>query len=103
MIEAIFVAVALILIFIFLYRINNGENIYKYVVRQVSFLYDKYAPFSFKMIREKVKELGQEYTPKQYALQVAVFSLGAAIISYMLYYICNPCCGFNSSFILFKM
>ena len=86
MIGFIFLMVAFIIIFIFVYRKNSGENVYKYVVRNVGNIYDKYAPYSFKEVREKVKELGQEYTTKQYTIQVAVFAGAAAIISYLYFY-----------------
>lgn len=86
MIQAVFIAIALIILFIFIYRKNNGEHFYKYVTSQIGFIYDRYAPFSFKMVREKVKELGQEYTPRQYAIQVTVFACGAAIVSYLYFY-----------------
>ena len=82
----IFLMIAFIIIFIFVYRKNSGENVYKYVVRSVGNIYDKYAPYSFKEVREKVKELGQEYTTKQYTIQVAVFAGAAAIISYLYFY-----------------
>jgi len=86
MIEAIFIAIALIFIFIFIYRKNSGENVYKYITSSVGSIYDKYAPYSFKIVREKAKELGQEYTTKQYAIQVFIFAAGAAIISYLYFY-----------------
>ena len=38
------------------------------------------------MVREKVVELGQEYTPRQYALQIGIFSVGSFLISYMYFY-----------------
>ncbi len=82
----VFIIIAFIIIFIIVYRKNTGENVYKYIIRQVGSAYNKYAPYSFKMVREKVKELGQEYTPKQYALQVSVFAIGAFLISYMYFY-----------------
>ena len=82
----IFILVAIIALFIVVYRKNTGENLYKYFSRRVGNIYDKYAPYSFKMVREKVKELGQEYTPKQYTIQIAVFAIGAAIISYLYFY-----------------
>lgn len=73
-------------VYVFVYRKNRGENVYKYISRQVGAAYDKFAPYSFKVVREKVKELGQEYTPKQYAIQVSVFAVGAAVISYLYFY-----------------
>ena len=65
---------------------NTGNNFYKYVTTQVTNIYEKYAPYSFKIVREKVKELGQDYTPKQYAIQVIIFSLAAAVVSYLYFY-----------------
>ena len=82
----IFLIIAFILVFIMAYRFNTGDNLYKYIQQQSSFLYDKYAPYSFKEIREKVKALGQEYTKKQYTIQISVFSIAAAIISYLYFY-----------------
>lgn len=84
--EFIFIAIAFILIFIIVYRKNSGENVYKYISRNVGLIYEKFAPYSFKMVREKVKELGQEYTPRQYAVQIIAFSVGAAVVSYLYFY-----------------
>lgn len=72
--------------FIAAYRINNGQNVYQFVTRSVSKVYNKYAPYSFKMIREKSKELGKEYTPKQYISQVAIFGIVAGGISYLYFF-----------------
>src|SRR5574344_1182153 len=82
----VFILIAFIVVFIMSYRNNKGKNIYKYISKQAGSIYDKYAPYSFKEVREKVKELGQEYTKKQYAIQIAVFSIGAAVISYLYFY-----------------
>lgn len=82
----IFVIIAIILLFIFVYRINTGENVYKFVTNRVSAVYERYAPYSFKIVREKVKELGQEYTPRQYATQILVFAVASAIVSYLYFY-----------------
>ena len=75
-----------ILVFMILYRKNTGGKFYKYIANGVADVYDKYAPYSFKMVREKTKELGQEYTPRQYMIQIAVFAGGAAIITYLYFY-----------------
>lgn len=75
-----------ITIFILLYRQYRGQNVYKFVTEQVATVYDKFAPYSFKMVREKTKQLGQEYTPRQYAMQSLVFTLFAGVISYMYFY-----------------
>ena len=78
--------IGFILLYIFVYRQNKGENVYKYISRQASTTYEKVSPYTFKSVREKVKDLGQEYTPKQYALQVSIFAIGAAVISYLYFY-----------------
>ena len=82
----IFVVIAIILLFIFVYRINTGESVYKFITNRASTIYERYAPYSFKIVREKVKELGQEYTPRQYAIQIAVFAVASAIVSYLYFY-----------------
>ncbi len=78
--------VAFILLFVFLYRKNSGNKSYKFLARTLGGAYEKYAPYSFKVVREKAKELGQEYTTRQYAIQVIVFGVGAAFISYLYFY-----------------
>ena len=86
MTATIFVVIAIILLFIFVYRINTGDSVYKYITTQITTVYERYAPYSFKIVREKVKELGQEYTPRQYAIQIAVFTVASAVISYLYFY-----------------
>ena len=78
--------VAAILIFLVVYRKSQGEKFYKYISKSITELYNKYAPYSFKVVREKTKELGKEYTPRQYAIQVAIFGVLSAIISYAYFY-----------------
>lgn len=80
------VIILLIVLFVVLYRQSNGESIYKFVVKGVGSVYDKYAPFSFKVIREKCKEMGLEYSTKQYTIQVVVFATVAFVISYLYFY-----------------
>ena len=82
----IFAIIAIIFFFIILYRFNKEDGINKYIKKQKNMLYDKYAPYSFKEIRKKVKELGQEYTKRQYTIQVAVFAIASAVISYLYFY-----------------
>ena len=79
-----FILVALILIFIITYRNSSGEGVYKFVKDQATVAYDQYAPYSYKVIREKIKELGLEYNARQYTIQVAIFAGAAAIIGYLL-------------------
>ena len=75
-----------IAVFVITYRKNTGENVYKFFADQVAGVYNKYAPYSFKMVREKTKELGQEYTIRQYTSQVIIFAGLAGGISYMYFY-----------------
>lgn len=71
---------------IMLYRNYKGQNVGKFINDQVQVIYDKFAPYSFKMVREKTIELGQEYTPRQYLIQVTVFAVFAAVVSYLYFY-----------------
>ncbi len=82
------IIIGAIIIFVVLYRVKKGESLYKFVVNQTGNIYNKYAPYSFKVVREKVKELGQEYTPKQYLIQLVTFAGGGFLISYLYFY--NP-------------
>ena len=75
-----------IAIFVLIYRKNPQEGVYNYVAGNATRIYDKYAPYSFKIVREKAKELGQEYTTKQYITQVALFGGFAALVGYFYFY-----------------
>lgn len=76
----------IIALFVVIYRMNTGDNVYKFFVEQVSDAYNKYAPYSFKQVREKTKELGQEYTTRQYITQVIIFASVAAGIAYLYFF-----------------
>ena len=80
------VLILIIALFIMLYRSYKGQNVYKFMTEQVGTVYDKFAPYSFKVVREKTKELGQEYTIKQYTTQIVIFAVFAAVISYLYFY-----------------
>lgn len=69
-----------------LYRNYKGQNVGKFITTQVQDFYEKFAPYSFKVVREKTKELGQEYTTKQYMLQIVIMGAFAAIVSYLYFY-----------------
>lgn len=76
----------IIAIFVLAYRYNTGDNVYKFFADTVSNVYNQYAPYSFKEVRQKTKELGYEYTPRQYMTQVLLIGGAAAIISYVYFY-----------------
>ena len=76
----------IIAIFVLTYRYNTGDNVYKFFADTVSNIYNTYAPYSFREVREKTKELGYEYTPRQYASQIGIMGGAAAFISFMYFY-----------------
>ena len=76
----------LIAVIVLLFRRNPGEGVYKFVVGNATRIYDKYAPYSFKTVREKAIELGQEYNSRQYLTQVLIFGGVAAVIGYFYFY-----------------
>ncbi len=75
-----------IALFILIYRTNDGKGTYKSLVNGVANVYDKYAPYSYKVVREKTKELGQEYSARQYTTQIIIFAGVAGIISFFYFY-----------------
>ena len=81
-----FFIIVIFVVAIYLYRNYKGENVGKYVLGQVQGMYEKFAPYSFQVVREKTKQLGQEYTVKQYAMQVAIFAGFAGVVSYLYFY-----------------
>ena len=80
------VLVGLIVIFIISYRTKRGESVYKFISEQVVSTYKKIEPYSYKVMRDKVKELGLEYTPRQYLFQIIAFAGLAGGISYLYFY-----------------
>src|SRR5574344_64423 len=82
----LFVIIALVLSFMCFSSSSPTEGTYKYIVNQVGNIYDKYASYSFKMIRQKIIALGQEYTARQYFIQAVTFALVAGAISYFYFY-----------------
>ncbi len=71
---------------VLLYRNYKGSNVAKYITDQVQAIYDKFAPYSYKVVREKTKELGQEYTARQYLVQVLILGGFAAVVTYLYFY-----------------
>ena len=76
------IIIGIIIIFIVLYRSSQGEGVYTFIQKQVGVVYDKYAPYSYKTMRTKVKELGLEYTPRQYLIHKVGFAVDAGVGSY---------------------
>ena len=80
------VILLLIAIFVITYRKNTGDNVYKFFTEEVGKLYDKYAPYTFKTVREKSIELGEEFTAKEYVVQVVIFGVAGVAIGYLYFY-----------------
>lgn len=76
----------LIAAFVLIYRKNSGANVYKAIAGNATKAYEKYAPYSFKMVREKAIELGQEYNARQYLTQAIILGGIAALIGYFYFY-----------------
>ena len=81
-----FILIGIILIFVMTYRNSSGEGVYKFLKEQSTVIYEQYAPYSYKEIRKKIKELGLEYTPRQYFIQIALFAGIGAAIGYLYFY-----------------
>ena len=69
-----------------MYRNNNGTSVYKFFSDTSKELYDQYAPYSYKVMHDKIKELGLEYTKKQYLIQILIFASVAGIVGYVYFY-----------------
>ena len=49
-------------------------------------MYSKVAPYTYKEIKKKIKELKQDYTMQQYVMQVIIFALAGGGITYLYFY-----------------
>ena len=78
--------VGIIVLFIVTYRFSTGSGVYKFVTEQANNVYDKYAPYSYKEMRKKIKELGMDYKPRQYITQVVLFAGFAGAVGYLYFY-----------------
>ena len=85
-ITLLFIFVAILIIFIIIYRSNVGEQTYQYISRQGRRLYSKVAPYTYKEIRKKIRDLKQDYTVQQYIVQCVMFAAGGGVITYLYFY-----------------
>lgn len=69
-----------------LYRGYEGKNVGKFLTTSLNTVYEKFAPFSFKVVREKTKQLGKEYTFRQYSIQILTFSTFTGVVTYLYFY-----------------
>lgn len=80
------VLMLIIAIFVLSYRQNSGESVYNVVRQTIINVYNKYAPYTYQEVREKSKQLGQEYTPKEYVMQIILIGGLFAVIAYLYFY-----------------
>lgn len=78
--------IAVIILFVITYRASSGEGVYKFVSVKAAAIYDKYAPYSYKEMRNKIKALGIDYTTRQYIVQVVLIGGFAAVVGYLYFY-----------------
>lgn len=76
----------IIALFVVLYRNYKGRNIGKFITEGLGQVYSKFSPYSYQAVREKTKQLGKEYTIKDYTIQIIIFSLFTGIVTYMYFY-----------------
>lgn len=78
--------VGVIVLFIVTYRFSTGNGVYKFLNQQANNVYQKYAPYSYKEMRKKIKSMGMDYTPRQYFTQLVFFAGFAGAVGYMYFY-----------------
>ncbi len=67
-------------------RKNNGEKVYQEISEKASNTYNKVVPYSYKLVQEKVKELGQSFSARQYITYIAIIGGFAFGIGYFYFY-----------------
>ena len=76
----------IIAIFVLAYRYNTGDNVYKFFADTVSNVYNTYAPYSYQEVKAKTKELGYDYSFRQYSVQIMLIGGADAIITFLYFY-----------------
>ena len=78
--------ISVVIGFLALLKNYKGKNVGKFVTTNLQNVYDKFSPYSYRVVKEKTKELGQEYTPRQYLIQVLVIGGFAGVIVTLYFY-----------------
>ena len=84
--EIEFIFVSLILVYIFASWNSAGKDATKFIIDTVSDTYNNYAPYSYKQVRQKIKALNQDFTPRQYLIQVIMICGMSGVIAYLYFY-----------------
>lgn len=85
-ITLVFIIVTVLVIFLIIYRSNMGDETYKFINKQGKKLYSKVAPYTYKEIKKKIKELHMDYSVQQYIGQVIIFAVGGGVVTYLYFY-----------------
>ena len=80
------VALLAIAVVVILFWTGNGAKTAKEAANKATEVYEKYAPYTFKQVTQKTKELGFQYTKQQYLVQIILIGGGAGAISYLYFY-----------------
>jgi len=80
------ILIGVIIIFAIIYWQSNGTDSYKFISKKFGGAHSRISPFSFKIVREKAKDMGQEYSTRQYIIQVILYGGCAAFVSYIYFY-----------------
>ena len=82
----VFIAITLIVVFIVIYRKNNGMHVYKFITRQVSNAYNKHMPFSYQKVKEIAKKMGYDYSIKKFTSEAIIMGAAAFGITFLYFY-----------------
>ena len=77
--------------FVLAYRLFNGNNVSEFIKEKGSVIINKFAPYSFKVVNEKTKRLGQEYKFKDYLIHCVALGAFAAGVTYIYFYDLKVC------------
>ena len=80
------IIVGVIILFIVTYRASNGKDVAKFISNSAKDIYGLFEPYSYKEMRMKIKDLGMDYSPKQYITQIILLGGVAAGIGYLYFY-----------------
>lgn len=78
--------ISIAVIGIYLYRKSRAPGLFQFIKEQFFEFSNKFAPYTFQTVSQKAKELGQEYSKKQYTTHLILVGLFAATTSYLYFY-----------------
>ena len=81
-----FLIIAIAVVFIYFYRHNSDNSFGKFFGKNLQGIYDRISPYSYNTVKEKIKEMGQDYTVRQYTIQLLGICGFTAIVTYLYFY-----------------